>query len=237
MELTKASSVWVDDHFIGRELSPTAPHCYNLTQYFYTRETPSENQEDSMPPGNGDIDINVWAKKDGDLLFYISMKDAWSECARLSKVGRVRVQFSNNPFKEGIPFVQKLDIYKGEVTINSGSKDNSFRIKSWVDANNPVFNIETESKKTLDITVSAELLRDSLKMQKSRIEVGDMFRQISGFRCENTYTGPSPYPTFICPDVIAGNTGNQLIWYHHNQKPGCFHMIPGDITQPQNEYL
>jgi hypothetical protein len=33
MELTKASSVWVDDHFIGREISLTAPHSYNLTQY------------------------------------------------------------------------------------------------------------------------------------------------------------------------------------------------------------
>lgn len=33
MELTKASSVWVDEHYIGKEISLTAPHIYNLTDY------------------------------------------------------------------------------------------------------------------------------------------------------------------------------------------------------------
>ncbi len=33
IELTKASSVWVDSHFIGKQISLTAPHIYNLTPY------------------------------------------------------------------------------------------------------------------------------------------------------------------------------------------------------------
>ncbi len=33
MELTKASSVWVDEHYIGKEISLTAPHIYNLSKY------------------------------------------------------------------------------------------------------------------------------------------------------------------------------------------------------------
>jgi len=190
-----------------------------LEKYNIIWSSPSLNEQGSMPLGNGDIGINVWAEKNGDLLFYISKNDAWSEYARLSKVGKVRVHYSNNPFKEGIPFVQKLDIHKGKITINSGKKDNEFQLKLWVDAINPIFHIETECKKPIEITVSTELWRDTLRMQRSRIEVGDMFRQISGFRWENTYTGPSPYPTFVYPDVIAENTGNQMIWYHHNQKP------------------
>ncbi|MFY0654011.1 MAG: hypothetical protein JXQ96_18360 [Cyclobacteriaceae bacterium] len=190
-----------------------------LEKYNVIWKTPSENQNGSMPLGNGDIGINVWAQKNGDLLFYISKNDAWTEYARLSKVGKVRVHFDNNPFKEGTPFIQKLDIHRGEITINSGNKDSTFQLKLWLDANNPLLHIETESKKAVDITVSTELWRDTLKMQKSRIEVGDMFRQLYDFGWETKYTGPSPYPTYVYPDVIAENTGNQLIWYHHNQKP------------------
>ena len=33
MELTKASSVWVDKNFVGKKISLTAPHIYNLTKY------------------------------------------------------------------------------------------------------------------------------------------------------------------------------------------------------------
>lgn len=190
-----------------------------LEKYNITWQSPSLDEQGSMPLGNGDIGINVWAEKNGDLLFYISKNDAWTEYARLSKVGRVRVHFSNNPFSEGIPFIQKLDIHKGLITVGAGSKNNVFKLKMWVDANNPVFHVETESEKPVEITVSVELWRDTLRMQKSRIEVGDMFRQIQSFKGEGNYTGPSPYPTFVYPDVIAENTGNQLIWYHHNQKP------------------
>ncbi len=212
------SSVFLSS-FWGYSKSIDPDIARELEKYNVTWTTPSENEQGSMPLGNGDIGINVWAEKNGDLLFYISKNDAWSEYARLSKVGKVRVHFSNNPFKEGTPFVQQLDIHKGVITIKSGKEAFAFQLKLWVDANNPVFNIETESKKNIDISVSTELWRDTLRMQKSRIEVGDMFRQIQNFGWDSAYTGPSPYPTFVYPDVIAENTGNQLIWYHHNQKP------------------
>ena len=32
-------------------------------------DTPSENSMGSMPAGNGDIGINLWVEKNGDLLF------------------------------------------------------------------------------------------------------------------------------------------------------------------------
>ena len=190
-----------------------------LEAYNVIWESPSENDQGSMPLGNGDIGLNVWAEKNGDLLFYIGKTDSWTEYARLSKVGRVRVHFSNNPFKDGIPFIQKLDIYNGTITIHSGDHENTFNLKMWVDANNPVIHIQTESKRPFNARVTVELWRDTLRMQKSRIEVGDMFRQIEDYGWKGSYTGPSPYPTFVYPDSIAQNTGNQLIWYHHNQKP------------------
>ena len=58
--------------------------------------TPSEDSRGSMPLGNGDIGLNVWVEKSGDLLFYISKADAWSDDVQgpkgLLKLGRVRVK-------------------------------------------------------------------------------------------------------------------------------------------------
>ena len=35
--------------------------------------TPSTNAMGSMPLGNGDVSVNAWAEKDGDLLLYICL--------------------------------------------------------------------------------------------------------------------------------------------------------------------
>ena len=67
-------------------------------------ESPSRDSSGSMPLGNGEIGLNVWVEEDGDLLFYISKTDAWDESARLSKLGRIRVSLSPNPFVAGAPF-------------------------------------------------------------------------------------------------------------------------------------
>ena len=39
--------------------------------------SPGPTSAQSMPLGNGDIGLNVWAEKNGDLVFYISKTDAW----------------------------------------------------------------------------------------------------------------------------------------------------------------
>ena len=52
-------------------------------------DDPRENAAGSMPLGNGEVGINVWVESPGELVFYISRTDAWSECNRLLKLGRV----------------------------------------------------------------------------------------------------------------------------------------------------
>jgi len=167
-----------------------------IEKYNVVWDTPSEGQQGSMPLGNGDIGLNVWAEKNGDLLFYVSKTDAWSENSRLLKLGRVRISFSSSPFKEGQPFYQKLDIYKGEILINSGKGSNELNLKIWVDANNPVVYVESESKKDIDIKVSLEIWRDKKKILPGRLQVGDMFRHLRKKGWEERYNGPPPYPTF-----------------------------------------
>ena len=69
---------------------PTAPA--ELDRYNVVWTTPSKDAAGSMPIGNGEVGLNVWVEEDGDLLFYIARTDAWSECNRLLKLGRIRVE-------------------------------------------------------------------------------------------------------------------------------------------------
>ena len=74
-----------------------------LGRYDVVWDSPSTDASGSMPIGNGEVGLNVWVEADGDLVFYISRTDAWSECNRLLKLGRVRVKLSPNPFRQGHP--------------------------------------------------------------------------------------------------------------------------------------
>jgi hypothetical protein len=60
----------------------TDPSKYNVVW-----NTPSESSFGSMPLGNGDIGLNVWVEKNGDLLFYISKVDAFDAGHLLPKLG------------------------------------------------------------------------------------------------------------------------------------------------------
>ena len=83
-------------------------------------DSPSANHHGSMPLGNGDIALNAWMTKDGDLHFYISKTDAWDDNARLVKVGRVRVHFEPNPIATGKAFRQELKLGEGCIEITVG---------------------------------------------------------------------------------------------------------------------
>ena len=71
--------------------------------------SPGLNSLGSMPLGNGDIGLNVWVEKNGDLVFYIAKSDAWCENGRLVKLSRVRVSISPPLFTDGDSFRQTLD--------------------------------------------------------------------------------------------------------------------------------
>ncbi len=84
-------------------------------------DTPGKTSLDSMPLGNGDIGLNVWVEKGGDLLFYVSKTDAWTDNVRqLVKVGRIRLMLTPNPFEDGAPFKQSLSLKDGAVIIDAG---------------------------------------------------------------------------------------------------------------------
>ena len=106
--------------------------------------SPSKDSSGSMPLGNGDIGLNVWVEGGGDLLLYVGKTDSWDENSRLLKLGRLRLQFSHNPFSAGKPFRQVLRTEEGAIEIAAGQDGRELRVRLWVDANRPVVRIETE---------------------------------------------------------------------------------------------
>jgi hypothetical protein len=50
-------------------LTLVAQKGFDLSKYNVVWDTPSEDSFGSMPLGNGDIGLNVWVEKNGDILF------------------------------------------------------------------------------------------------------------------------------------------------------------------------
>ena len=125
----------------------------NLSQFNVTWKSPGENSFGSMPLGNGDIGLNVWVEKNGDLLFYISKVNAFDSNHLLPKLGRIRV--SLQPALPISDFKQTLNLIDASILIQGGD----VKFKIWVDANNSVIRVEVTSIKPHIASVSLETLR------------------------------------------------------------------------------
>ena len=113
------------------------------------------NENDSMPIGNGDLAANVWTEQNGDLVLLVAKADAWSELAKLDKLGRVRIHFAPNPFAGTSDFEQVLHLEDSSIEIRSGA--NAVRV--WIDANRPVIHVEAQLEHPATMQASLELWR------------------------------------------------------------------------------
>ena len=209
-----------------------------LDRYNVVWDRPSNDAKDSMPIGNGDIGLNVWAEENGDLLFYISKTDSWSENGRLLKLGRVRVKLSPNPFVKGSPFQQTLKLRQGEIVITAGRKDSEIMTRIWVDAHHPVIRVETEGKEQFEVQVSLETWRQK-EYELKVTTTSDIYNVIQEDETNFTAKG-NLYPTVVFPDVIVPGKKDRVVWYHHNIKSGWpvtmklqgLQSLMGSMTDP-----
>ena len=134
-------------------IAQTSKQLSDISNSNLTWNTPSENSFGSMPLGNGDIGLNVWVGKDGDLQFYISKVDAFDSGHMLPKLGKVRIKMS--PALSANQFRQTLNLVDASILVDCG--DVHFRI--WVDANQPVIRVEGKSGTQRIVTISMESLR------------------------------------------------------------------------------
>lgn len=110
-----------------------------VSDYHFKHTGIMKNAMQSIPAGNGDLGVNVWADKDG-LWLLLSKTDAWSELHRLLKTGLIKLNFTPNPFGRFTKW--QLSYAKGTLYIRA--KDVSIRI--YVDANAPVYHIHYSSR-------------------------------------------------------------------------------------------
>jgi len=179
-----------------------------LSDYNVIWDSPSKNSMGSMPAGNGDIGINLWVEKNGDLLFYLSKTDAWSENGRLLKIGKIRLSISPNPFKNKNRFLQELKLKDGVIQIEGGNGENEVIIKIWVDANNPVVELDVKSKSPISARVITEPWRTERRQIKGDIELHSAY----GLGGKD---GPD---VFVEKDEIVTDSNEGVIWVHRNNR-------------------
>jgi len=162
--------------------------------------TPSKDASGSMPLGNGEVGLNVWVEEGGDLLFYVSRTDAWSEGSRLMKLGRVRVKIEPNPFEVGKPFRQEVILRDGRISIKAGTVD----LNLFVDSERPVIHLTGQWFGSHKAIATLETWRTER-------------RQLQGRELASSWTmQDSPIPVFESADVLKRD-GNAQVLYHRNE--------------------
>ena len=168
-------------------------------------DTPSQDKEGSMPLGNGDVGGNVWITPEGELNQYLAKTDAFNQNAQLLKLGAVAVSLSPNPFREE-GFMQALLLEDGsvQVTQTDNSGDTVAEILVWIDAHNPVVQIDVETAKETRLQVDLKIWRDSL-------------RQLASWERHAAYgMVNSGGPIYVNPDTVFSLESPQLVWAHRN---------------------
>ena len=201
-----------------------------LDRFNVVWDSPSENAHGSMPLGNGDIGINAWVEENGDLVFYVSKTDAWDENARLCKLGRVRVKF-DPPLAAKDGFRQELTLREGVMQIESRIQNSEFRIRLWVDADQPVVRVAAEATTPVRCRAEVELwrLRERPLVSQEDYGYGD---------------GQSPqaqaYKLTVLPDAVVTAAAPRVAWYHRNTRslyPVCLEVqnlaaLKGQFADP-----
>ena len=183
-----------------------------VDHYDVVWDAPSADHHGSMPLGNGDITLNAWMTTAGDLHFYIGKTDAWDDNARLNKIGKIRVHFEPNPIVPGRPFRQELRLGQGAIEIQAGKPDSpdSFFIRLWVEANEPVIHVTAGSATPIEATAFTELWRTS-RRETTEMQVSDIF--MNRKRADGTQE-----PLVVEPDTLLAGQSRCIGWYHRNVK-------------------
>ena len=162
------------------------------------------NENDSMPLGNGDLALNVWTETNGDLVLLAAKSDAWSENGQLLKLGRVRLEFSPNPFTVPGAFAQTLKLESGEVQISSGKN----LVRIWVDANHLVAHVEVETESPVGLVAKSECWRTkAYHLDPKAVQQAGFFEW-----------GNNPDGLDFDPDTRLPAQNNQIAWCHFNTR-------------------
>jgi len=179
----------------------------NASKYNVIWNSPSVDEEGSMPLGNGDIGANVWMTPDGKLHFYLAKTDAVNENAQLLKLGKVEVMLSPNPINKAGRFEQALLLEDGSIRIRQENEEGQVldEILVWIDAHNPVVQVEIRTTQDTQVEVDLVNWRDTL-------------RELDAVERHAAYgVSKKGGPVYVYPDTVFSLNSNNLAWAHHNK--------------------
>ena len=182
-------------------LNPPPINPFELSTYDVIWNTPSHDAAGSMPIGNGEVVLNVWAEdKTGDLLILIARTDAISEISRILKLGRVRIHLNDSPFRNATDFVQRLDLRNGVIHVSARGS----QLKIFVDSGSHVIHVRGKLARPTTITAALESWRNTAR-ELPKAEYA------SAWSAQN-----APFPLIESVDVITNKAGS-LAFFHHNE--------------------
>ena len=179
--------------------SCTGSDMLSVSDYNVVWDSPSENAAGSMPIGNGEVGANFWVEPSGDMVFYISRTDAWSETGELYKLGRIRISTKPAITSAG-DFCQTLDLRNGRINLRGAGMDLSF----FIDSDSPTIYLTGSSATPVEASVKAEVWRT----REEYVGQHDMLRSANGY--------PDPEVFKVYPDHVL-NEKDALMIYHHNK--------------------
>jgi alpha-L-fucosidase 2 len=186
-----------------------SPLLDRVSKYNVSWTTSSQDENGSMPLGNGETGINVWVEPSGDILLYISRTDSWDENERLCKLGRIRLkllpQIPNSTIltrlkTKQVQFSQTLDLIRGEILILFKDSLEEYSVRIWINAEHQAIHLDFMSSKPCQPQIELELWRDSNHSFKPE---------------ENHCVYGSKENQLIYPDTIL-TYPSKLMWYHKN---------------------
>lgn len=164
----------------------------------------SRNASESIPIGNGEVGANVWLEENGNLVFYMSRTDAWSENSSLYKLGRVRVSFFPALQEEGLSVRQFLNLAEGKIEMQLANSKEHIALEFLVDSESPVVYIKGTSSYPLQVTVSSEVWRTQTRL----VPASERHFALQGCTDDSLLTEYA--------DVVEDINDN-LIVYHRNE--------------------
>lgn len=175
----------------------------SLTPYNVQFKGQSENGLGSMPIGNGDIGANVWVDPTGILNILISKTDAYSEIGRLLKIGKITLKITPN-ILDATEYTQTLKVQEGVILIEARKGSQKINVSCYIDANQPMINIEGNSNTPIQVEVENKMWRTTST-------------PLLGFERHSAYgVGFRDTPFNKEIDSILAFP-NALLWVHHNK--------------------
>jgi Domain of unknown function (DUF5703) len=182
-----------------------------LGRYDVVWSSPGSGSKDSMPAGNGDLSLNVWAEGEtGSVCFYIGKTDSWDETGRLLKIGKVRIKIEPNPFAAGRVFAQRLNLRDAAIEVTVGEGKDAVSLRVWADARRAVVRVEARVPAASVVTASTEPWRVAPEVIKDALVSGlNYYPEIFG-------------PTVVTPDIVVEEPSDRVVWYHRNPETPSF---------------